>query len=227
MLGEPAQDLDLRGGSVVRDSDGMPLIKLDRLLRQMHFQAEPELVMVTDYYEPKSEPEGAKHISDHSAAYSHAVHIAEITVDTLTGEIKVDKVTVAQDVGRVINRMGLEGQIEGGIAIGLGYALSENMRIENGMLRNPSFRDYKLITAPEMPPLDLHFIESNCAEGPYGAKGISELPTIVIAPAIANGLYNATGVRIFNPPMSPETVARAIHERGNEMHKGTKHMVEA
>ncbi|HXE48741.1 MAG TPA: xanthine dehydrogenase family protein molybdopterin-binding subunit [Ramlibacter sp.] len=212
MLGEPAQDLELRGGSVVRDRDGMPLIKLDRLLRQMHFQAEPELVMVTDYYEPKSEPEGAMHVSDHSAAYSHAVHIAEITVDTLTGEIKVDKVTVAQDVGRVINRMGLEGQIEGGIAIGLGYALSENMRIEEGMLRNPCFRDYKLITAPEMPPLDMHFVESNCAEGPYGAKGISELPTIVIAPAIANALYNATGVRIFNPPMSPETVARAIHE---------------
>jgi xanthine dehydrogenase molybdenum-binding subunit len=213
MLNEPAEELELRGGSVVRDRDGMPLIKLDRLLRQMHFQPEPELVMVTDYYEPKSEPEGAKHISDHSAAYSHAVHIAEITVDTLTGEIKVDKVTVAQDVGRVINRMGLEGQIEGGVAIGLGYALSENMRIVGGMLTNPSFRDYKLITAPEMPPLDLHFIESNCAEGPYGAKGVSELPTIVIAPAIANALYNATGVRIFNPPMSPETVARAIHEK--------------
>ena len=66
----------------------------------------------------------------------------------------------------------------------------------------------------EMPPLDLHFIESNCAEGPYGSKGISELPTIVIAPAIANALCNATGVRIFNPPMSPEAVARAIHKTG-------------
>ena len=151
--------------------DGTPLIKLERLLRQMHFQAEPELVMVTDYYEPKSEPEGAKHVSDHSAAYSHAVHVAEITVDTLTGEIKVDKVTVAQDVGRVINRMGLEGQVEGGIAIGLGYALSENMRLEEGMLKNPCFRDYKLITAPEMPPLDLHFIESHCAEGPVWRQG--------------------------------------------------------
>lgn len=212
-LEEPAGNLDLRGGWVVRANDGAALIKLERLLRQMHFQAEPELVMVTDYYEPRSEPEGARHVSDHSAAYAHAVHVAEITVDTLTGEIKVDKVTVAQDVGRVINRMGLEGQVEGGIAIGLGYAISENMRIENGMLRNPSFRDYKLITAPEMPELEMHFIESDCAEGPYGAKGISELPTIVIAPAIANALYNATGVRIFDPPMTPETVARAIHEK--------------
>jgi xanthine dehydrogenase molybdenum-binding subunit len=215
-LDESAEHMDLRGGWVVRAADGTPLIRLERLLRQMHFQPEPELVMVTDYYEPKSEPEGAKHISDHSAAYAHAVHIAEITVDTLTGEIKVDRITVAQDVGRVINRMGLEGQIEGGIAIGLGYALSEDMRLEHGLLRNPSFRDYKLITAPEMPPIEMHLIESNCAEGPYGAKGISELPTIVIAPAIANALYNATGVRIFDPPMSPEKVARAIHDRRSE-----------
>ena len=213
MLGEPAQGLDLREGAVVRESDGTAIIKLDRLLRQMHFQEQPELVMVTDYYEPKSEPEGAKHVSDHSAAYAHAVHVAEITVDTLTGEIKVDKITMAQDVGRVINRMGLEGQIEGGIAIGLGYALSEEMRIESGKLRNACFRDYKLITAPEMPPIEMHFIESDCAEGPYGAKGISELPTIVIAPAVANALHNATGVRIFEPPMSPEKVARAIHDR--------------
>ena len=93
------------------------------------------------------------------------------------------------------------------------------MRIEKGVLRNPCFRDYKLITAPRCRRCDLHFIETHCAEGPYGAKGISELPTIVIAPAIANALYNATGVRIFNPPMSPETVARAIHERSNEMRK--------
>jgi len=212
-LGEPADTLDLRGGFVVREACGTSLIKLDRLLRQMHFQAEPELVMVSDYYEPKSEPEGASHFSDHSAAYAHAVHVAEITVDTLTGEIRVDRITAAQDVGRVINRMGLEAQIEGGIAIGLGYALSEDLQLERGMLRNACFRDYKLITAPEMPLLDLHFIESHCAEGPYGAKGISELPTIVIAPAVANALYNATGVRMFEPPLTPEKVARAIAEQ--------------
>ena len=214
----PAESLDLRDAHIVRDADGEKIIKLERLMRQMHFQPVPELVMVTDYYEPNSEPEGADHISDHSAAYSHAVHIAEVTVDTWTGEVKVDKVTSAQDVGRVINRMGLEAQIEGGIAIGLGYALTENMVLEKGMLQNPAFRDYKVITAPEMPELDLHFIESDCAEGPYGAKGASELPTIVIAPAIANAVYNACGVRILNPPLDPEKVARAIWEQrqGNE-----------
>jgi len=212
----PAEELDLRGGFVVHEKDGLIVIKLEKLLRQMHFQAEPELVMVTDYYEPKSEPEGADHISDMSAAYSHAVHIAEITVDTWTGEIKVDKVTSAQDVGRVISRLGLEGQIEGGIAIGLGYALSENMQLEEGLLKNACFRDYKVVTAPEMPELDLHFIEDGCAEGPYGAKGASELPTIVIAPAIANAFYNATGVRILNPPLSPEKVVLALKQFQDE-----------
>ncbi len=213
----PANDLDLRSGFVVRDDDGLIVIKLEKLLRQMHFQPQPELVMVTDYYEPKSEPEGADHISDMSAAYAHAVHIAEITTDTYTGEITVDKITSVQDVGRVINRTGLEAQIEGGIAIGLGYALTEDMRIEEGMLKNACFRDYKLITAPEMPELDLHFIENGCAEGPYGAKGAAELPTIVVAPAIANAFYNATGVRILNPPLSPEKVVRALLQHQDEV----------
>jgi xanthine dehydrogenase molybdenum-binding subunit len=173
------------------------------------------MVMVADYYEPNSEPEGANHISDFSAAYAHAVHVAEVLVDTYTGEVKVEKVTVAQDVGRVINRMGLEAQVEGGIAIGLGYALSEQMLLEDGILKNPCFRDYKLVTAPEMPELDLHFIESNCAEGPYGAKGVAELPTIVIAPAVANAVFNATGIRFLKTPLTPERVARAIWEKNN------------
>ena len=91
--------------------------------------------------------------------------------------------------------------------------MSEEMQIEKGMLQNPRFRDYKLITAPEMPELDLHFIESDCAEGPYGAKGASELPTITMAPAIANAVYNATGIRFRNPPLTPEKVSRAILEK--------------
>jgi xanthine dehydrogenase molybdenum-binding subunit len=212
-FGVPAAALDLRGGHVVQARDGTIVVKLEKLLRRMHFQKEPEMVIVTDYFEPNSEPEGGNHISNFSAAYSHAVHVAEVVVDTCTGEVKVEKVTSAQDVGRVINRMGLEAQIEGGIAIGLGYALSEEMVLKEGMLKNPAFRDYKVVTAPEMPELDLHFIESDCAEGPYGAKGAAELPTIVIAPAVANALYNATGIRFLTLPMTPEKVARAIWEK--------------
>ncbi|MCP5089053.1 MAG: molybdopterin-dependent oxidoreductase [Rhodobacteraceae bacterium] len=210
--------LDLRQGYVVQAESGLALMPLDKILRQMHFAGEDaELVMATDYYEPPSEPEDKDHMGDMSAAYSHAAHVAEIVVDTKLGAITVEKIWSAQDVGRVINPVGLEGQIEGGIAMGLGYALSEELKIVEGKVLNPSFRDYHVMTAPEMPEFDLTFIETGDAEGPAGAKGIAELPTIVIAPAIGNALYNATGVRIDHPPLTPEKVARAIAEKNGRL----------
>jgi xanthine dehydrogenase molybdenum-binding subunit len=206
-----AADLDLRDGYVVQAQSGVAVTRLDKLLRGMHFQQDSELVMVTDYYEPPSEPEDKNHMGDLSASWAYAAYVAEVDVDIDTGEIRVDRIIVAQDVGRVINKIGLEGQIEGGIAIGLGYALSEQLLFENGKVRNPCFRDYKVMTAPEMPEMEFHFIESNCPEGPMGAKGIAELPSIVTAPAVANAVYNAIGIRFLAPPMVPEKVARALH----------------
>ncbi len=207
------EQLDLRGGHVVQADNGEAIIPLDRLLRQMHFAGQDaELVMVTDYYEPPSEPEDENHVGDMSAAYSHAAQVTEVTVDTFTGEVKIDQIWWVQDVGKVINLTTLEGQVEGGIAMGLGYGLSENLKIENGIVKNPFFRDYHVFTAPEMPPIDMTFIETLDEEGPAGAKGIAELPTIVPAPSIGNAVYNATGVRIYHPPLSPETVARALFD---------------
>jgi xanthine dehydrogenase molybdenum-binding subunit len=209
-----AELLDLRRGHVVQADNGIAIVPLDKLLRQMHFAGEDaKLVMVTDYYEPPSEPEDKNHVGDMSAAYSHAAHVAEIVVDTWTGEIQVEKIWSVQDVGRIVNPIGLEGQIEGGIAIGLGYGLSEELKIERGIVKNPMFRDYHVFTAPQMPPIDMTFIETGDEEGPAGAKGIAELPTIVIAPAIGNALYNATGMRIDHPPLTPEKVARALAEK--------------
>ena len=85
------------------------------------------------------------------------------------------------------------------------------VRIEDGIVRNPSFRDYKLMTSTELPEIEYHFIENDDPEGPFGAKGIAELPAIVPAPAIANAVYNAIGVRFDNPPITPEKVAFALH----------------
>ena len=208
----PAEELELRAGHVVQSDNGVSVMRLDRLLRAMHFAGEDaELVMVTDYYEPPSEPEGDNHYGDMSAAYAHAAYVAEVEVDTMPGHVRVEKMTVVQDVGRVVNRLGLEGQIEGGIAMSIGYGLSEDLRIEDGIVRNPSFRDYKLMTSTELPEIEYHFIENDDPEGPFGAKGIAELPAIVPAPAIANAVYNAIGVRFDNPPITPEKVARALH----------------
>ena len=212
MSGKSAADLDLRKGHVVQANSGAAIVRLDKLLRSMHFKDDAELVMVTDYYEPPSEAENEHHMGDLSASWAWAAYVAEVEVDTETGEIRVQRITAVQDVGRVINKIGLEGQIEGGIAIGLGYALSEQLQFEQGKLQNPCFRDYKVMTAPQMPKIDCHFIESMCPEGPLGAKGIAELPAIVTAPAVANAVYNAIGVRFFAPPLVPEKVARALHK---------------
>jgi xanthine dehydrogenase molybdenum-binding subunit len=207
-----ADALDLRGGHVVQADNGVVVVRLDRLLRAMHFAGDDaELVMATDYYEPPSEPEDERHVGDMSAAYAHAAYVAEVEVDTWTGAVRVPRITAVQDVGRVINALGLEGQIEGGIALGMGYGISEDLQIEDGIVLNPSFRDYKVITAPEMPEIECHFVEKDEKEGPYGAKGIAELPAIVTAPAIANAVYNAIGVRFNDPPITPEKIVRALH----------------
>tara|TARA_B100000315_G_scaffold260545_1_gene322758 strand:- start:1441 stop:3759 length:2319 start_codon:yes stop_codon:yes gene_type:complete len=207
-----ADQLDLRGGHVVQKDNGVSVTKLDRLLRAMHFAGDDaELVMVSEYYEPPSELEDKNHVGDISAAYSHGAYITELEVDTLTGGVKLHKMTCVQDVGKVINKLGIEGQMEGGIAQGIGYGLSEELIIEEGIVKNPNFRDYKVVTAPEMPEIECHFIEDDEETGPFGAKGISELPCIIPGASIANAVYNAIGVRFDNPPITPEKIVRALH----------------
>ena len=206
-----ADDLDLAGGHVVRRAGGEKLVDLPRLLRSLHFSERAELVMTTHYYEPPSVHQDKGFKGDVSAAYAWAAQVVEVEVDTATGVVRMLKVTGAHDVGRVLNRLGIEGQIEGGIVMGQGYALTENLLVDHGAVRNPNFRDYKLVTAPEIPEMDIAFIETMDGEGPRGAKGVGEAPAICIAAATANAIENATGVRITSLPFTPERVYRALH----------------
>jgi len=202
--------LNLRAGCVIEKASGKKLIEIDKLIRSLHFSDKAELVMTTHYYEPPSQKQDKEFRGDVSAAYAWATQVVEIEVDTDTGIVKVLKVTGAHDVGRVINRLGIEGQIEGGVVMGQGYALTENLIVENGIVRNPNFRDYKLVTAPEIPEIDISFIETMDGEGPQGAKGVGEAPAICVAAAVANAIYNATGMRITALPFTPENVYRAL-----------------
>ena len=204
-------DLDMRGGAIVRAGDGEIVMPLDKLLRSLHFQEKAELVMTTYYYEPPSVHQDRNFKGNVSAAYAWASQVVEVEVDTDTGIVRLLNVTAAHDVGRVLNRLGIEGQIEGGIVMGQGYALTEELLVREGRVLNPGFRDYKLITAPEIPEMDISFIESMDGEGPQGAKGVGEAPAICIAAAVANAICNATGVRIYEAPFTPEKVYRALH----------------
>ena len=209
-------ELDLHGGHVIRVDTGEPLVDLARLMRSLHFSDRAELVMTTYYYEPPSQHQDKGFKGDVSAAYAWATQVVEVEVDTQTGVVKMTRVTGAHDVGRVLNRLGIEGQIEGGVVMGQGYALTENLMVENGVVRNPNFRDYKLVTAPEIPEMDVSFVESMDGEGPQGAKGVGEAPAICIAAATANAIYNATGVRIYDLPFTPERVYRALKGKAEQ-----------
>ncbi len=203
-------ELDLRGGHIVRAASGEAVTTLAKLLRSLHFSDRAELVMTTHYYEPPSRHQDAAYKGDVSAAYAWATQVVEVEVDTDTGVVRLVKVTGAHDVGRVLNRLGIEGQIEGGIVMGQGYALTEDLVVDHGVVRNPAFRDYKLVTAPEIPAMDVHFIETMDGEGPQGAKGVGEAPAICMAAATANAIANATGVRLRELPFTPEKVYRAL-----------------
>ncbi|MEO8124258.1 MAG: xanthine dehydrogenase family protein molybdopterin-binding subunit, partial [Burkholderiales bacterium] len=126
--------LDLRGGHVIRAESGEPVVDLSRFIRGLHFQDKAELVMTTFYYEPPSVHQDKGFKGDVSAAYAWASQVVEVEVDTATGIVRMLKVTGAHDVGRVLNRLGIEGQIEGGIVMGQGYALTEDLMVENGVM---------------------------------------------------------------------------------------------
>lgn len=209
--GIPEAELGLAGGFVVRAATGEAIVELAKLLRGLHFSDKAELVMTTHYYEPPSVHQDKGFKGDVSAAYAWAAQVVEVEVEMDTGIVRMKRVTGVHDVGRVINRLGIEGQIEGGIVMGQGYALTEDLVIEEGRVRNPSFRDYKLVTAPEAPEMDIAFVETMDGEGPQGAKGVGEAPAICIAAATANAIYNATGVRIRELPFTPEKVYRHLH----------------
>jgi CO/xanthine dehydrogenase Mo-binding subunit len=207
-----AEQLDLRQGYIVRAEDGQALMPLAKMLRSLHFSDMAELVITSHYYEPPSVHQDKGYKGDVSAAYAWATHVVEVEVDTATGIVRLDKVTAAHDVGRIINELGLEGQIEGGIVMGQGYAITEHLMFDEGHCVNPNFRDYKLVTAPEIPEMDITFIETMDGEGPQGAKGVGEAPSICMAAAVANAVENATGVRMVSLPFTPERVYRALSE---------------
>ncbi len=139
---------------------------------------------------------------------------AEVEVDTETGQVKVLRLVVAVDCGVAINPKLAEGQIEGAVTQGLGFALFEEMKFEdNGRLLNPNFADYKIFNAADMPRLETILIQTHEPSGPYGAKSVAEVPINCPAPAIANAIFDAVGVRITDLPLTAEKVLVALRAR--------------
>lgn len=143
---------------------------------------------------------------------SYAAHFAEVEVDSLTGRVRVTDYLAVHDVGRAINPMLVEGQIHGGIQIGIGYALYEDVAIDraSGRMRGDSFSRYTLANAPEMPSIRVLLVEEGEPTGPFGAKAVGEIATIPVAAAVVNAVNNALGTELTDLPLSPERVLAAI-----------------
>jgi 4-hydroxybenzoyl-CoA reductase alpha subunit len=139
-------------------------------------------------------------------AFSFGAQVAEVAVDPDTGVVKVEKMWTAHDCGTVINPMAVEGQLEGSIHMGLGYALSEQFQVEKGRTLNTTFLDYKMPTAADMPPGESVCIQTYEPEGPMGAKEAGEGLASPTAPAIAEAVFDATGFRCRDLPITPEKI---------------------
>lgn len=149
-----------------------------------------------------------------SAFWMYATHVADVEVDVETGKIRVLRVVAVHDAGTIINPDGAEGQIEGGVAQGLGATLCEEMLVSDGIVTNPSFAEYKIPTTMDVPEIVPVLVEASHAEGPFGAKGLAEPALAPTAPAIANAIFNATGARITGLPITPEKVLQALRQIG-------------
>lgn len=146
------------------------------------------------------------------AVFGFGAHLAEIEVDTELGTVRVLKITASHDVGRAINPTLIEGQIEGGVAQGLGMALMEEFFPGKG----ENLHDYLIPSAGDIPPVESILIEEPSPIGPYGAKGIGEQAVIPTAPAILNALHDAIGIRIRKIPATPDRVRAAILAAGEK-----------
>jgi xanthine dehydrogenase molybdenum-binding subunit len=214
LLNNEENDLLFQNGEIQSEKSGDSL-KIDKVVRALHFKPPHELCEVSYFYEPSSKFQDKEFKGNVSGCYAFAAQAVEVEVDTLTGKVDVLNVHVGQDVGKVLNPMGIEGQIDGGVVMGMGYALSEEMIYEDGYLMNPTFHDYKLPTARDIPEIHFYPIETNEESGPFGAKGMAEAPLVPTPVAIANAVSNILGVEINSLPMTPEKVMRAIHDKKN------------
>jgi len=212
-LGENPENLDIRDRTIFSKIDPEKKSSLGKVLRASHYTTGGRMVMAEHFYDPPNENLDREFKGNLSVTYAYGTHGVEVEVDKETGQVKILKYIAAHDVGRAINPMLLEGQVYGGATMGIGYALTEQLVLKNGKVINPDFRDYKILTAADVPNIEAISIETDDPFGPFGAKGIGEPGLVPTAPAIANAIYDAIGVRIKDLPITPEKVLAALKEK--------------
>jgi len=209
LLEVPEEELVFSNGKIFARSKPERFLLLKEVIKQC--RREGVLALGLGWYNPYTtaiEEETGRGVP--YATYAFAVQWAEVEVDTETGEVTVLKIVAAHDVGRAINPAMVEGQIEGGCVMGLGYALMEEVVVKEGVILNPGFSNYLIPTVEDVPEIIPVIVEESEETGPFGAKGVGEPPLIPTAPAILNAVSNALGVRITELPLTPEKILAAL-----------------
>lgn len=173
-------------------------------------------IQVSGTWDPKTVMHDKDLRGNIAAAYSFAAQAVEVEVDTQTGRVTVLDSFVSDDCGKALNPLAIHGQTNGATVQAFGWALYEQLHYDGGRLANGNFADYTIPTADSVPMLRGGFVESNDPNGPYGAKGASETAILPGAPAIANAVFDAVGVRITDLPITPEKVLAALRDKGQE-----------
>jgi putative selenate reductase molybdopterin-binding subunit len=181
--------------------DGRSVSLEDVALDTLHSQDQHQIMGIGSYVSPVSPP-------------PFAAQFADVTVDTETGQVTVDRLLMALDCGVIVNPTTAGGQIEGGMAQALGYAVSEEMVLdEDGRLVNPRFGEYRIYSADEMPEMEVIFVETYEPSHPFGVKAVAEIPLVGVAPAVGNAVFDAVGIQVPDIPLLPEKVWQALRAR--------------
>jgi CO/xanthine dehydrogenase Mo-binding subunit len=212
----PAEGLKLEAGAVFVRHAPQRRASIAELAKLHVWRHGGEGIQVSGSWDAKTVMHDGDVYGNIAPAYSFAAQAVEVEVDTQTGQVTVLDSYVADDCGKALNPIAIHGQTNGATAQAFGWALYEQLQLDGGRLMNGNFADYTMATADAVPMLRGGFVESNDPNGPYGAKGASETAILPGAPAIANAVFDAVGVRITSLPITPEKLLAALRAKAQE-----------
>lgn len=211
------EDIDIVAEEVVIKKDNKVLMSFDKALELCYSFNYGRQIMGQGSYNPKTTPIDFRNGEGNvSGSYGFEAQIAEVEVDTDTGEVTILKMWDAHDIGKAINPQSVKGQIEGSLSMGIGYTFLENLQFhKSGRVVNPNFAHYRLPHGLGTPPMESILIETDDPQGPFGAKGMGEAALLPTSAAIANAIYDAVGIRLKELPFTPNKVIAALKEKRN------------
>ena len=210
-------DLDILAENVIKLSDGTVLLSFDKALELCYSFNYGQQIIGRGTFNPKTTPVDFRTGEGNvSGSYGFEAQIAEVEVNTETGDVRILKMWDAHDIGKAINPSSVESQIEGSLAMGIGYTFYEDLQFKAGRAVNGNFAQYRLPRAMGIPPIETILIETNDPQGPFGAKGMGEASLLPTSAAIANAIQDAIGVRIRELPITPAKIIKELQKQNTE-----------